>query len=221
MAQVNEHGKLIAAAAKAALAPLGCVRKGQSRVWFSDQRFWIISIEFQPSGWSKGSYLNVGATWLWRKQNYITFDVGHRVAGFIPFEGVEQFRPLIDEMARTAAVEVLGLRSRFRSLSDVHRWLVVNATRDGWPIYHAAVTAGLVGDLTGARQLFDRLNRWRTDSYDWQLQLKSDGAALAELLGIPNAFRSAIVEMIARRREIIGLSPDATCLDEGRPTIVR
>jgi hypothetical protein len=55
MAKANEHGRLIAAAAKAALAPLGCVRKGQSRVWYSDQRYWVIAVEFQPSGWSKGS----------------------------------------------------------------------------------------------------------------------------------------------------------------------
>jgi hypothetical protein len=39
MSTQNEHGKLIAAAAKKALLPLGCVRKGQSRVWYSDQRF--------------------------------------------------------------------------------------------------------------------------------------------------------------------------------------
>ena len=33
----NEHGKLIASAAKAALEPLGCVRKGRSRVWYADR----------------------------------------------------------------------------------------------------------------------------------------------------------------------------------------
>jgi hypothetical protein len=49
MSKQNEHGKLIAAAAKAALLPLGCRRKGQSRCWYSDERFWYIFIEFQPS----------------------------------------------------------------------------------------------------------------------------------------------------------------------------
>ena len=51
MAKQNEHGRLIAAAAKAARAPLGCKRKGQSRLWFSDERYWLITVEFQPSGW--------------------------------------------------------------------------------------------------------------------------------------------------------------------------
>jgi hypothetical protein len=57
MSKQNEHGKLIAAAAKAALLPLGCRRKGQSRCWYSDERFWYIFIEFQPSAWSRGTYL--------------------------------------------------------------------------------------------------------------------------------------------------------------------
>ena len=65
MPKQNEHGRLIAAAAKAALAPLRCKRVGQSRFWYSDEGFWTVSIEFQPSGWAKGSYLNVGANWLW------------------------------------------------------------------------------------------------------------------------------------------------------------
>lgn len=47
MAKRNEHGRLIAAAAKAALVPLGCKRKGQSRRWYSDQGFWVVFVEFQ------------------------------------------------------------------------------------------------------------------------------------------------------------------------------
>ena len=79
MAKQNEHGRLIAAAAKAALAPLGCKRKGQSRFWYSDQRFWIISIEFQPSGWAQGSYLNVGENWLWYPGAFWGFSYVYRL----------------------------------------------------------------------------------------------------------------------------------------------
>jgi hypothetical protein len=221
MAYVNEHGKLIAAAAKAKLGPLGCQRKGQSRLWFSDQRFWIISIEFQPSGWSKGCYLNVGATWLWHKRHLLSFNAGYRVADFIPFESPLQFTPLIQDMAAKAAEEVLAIRGRFRSIADIHRWLVAHATRDGWPVYNAAVAAGLVGDFAGARQLFDRLNRWETDSYDWQLQLKSDSAELSSLLSTPAAFQSSVLAMIEQRRTLIGLPPAPDCLRPTRPTIVR
>lgn len=213
MASQNEHGQLIAAAAKAALAPLGCVRVGRSRTWISDQRFWAIQIEFQPSGWSKGSYLNVGAAWLWYPRKGLSFNWGYRVADFIPFESAEQFAPLIVGMAVQAGREVLALREKFRTLAGIHRHLAGNIGRDSWPVYHAAVAAGLVGDIAGARQLFRRMEAWPTNGYDWQQTLKSDTAVLAALLDTPVRFRAAVDEKIAQCRALNKLPPDPQCLD--------
>ncbi|OZA89375.1 MAG: hypothetical protein B7X76_04375, partial [Azorhizobium sp. 39-67-5] len=114
MAKQNEHGRLIATAAKAALAPLGLRRVGQSRCWISDERYWTIWAEFQPSAWSKGSYLNVRPNWLWLR--YGANDHHPRPADFISFESVEQFKPPIENMASIAAQSVIAMRERFRSL---------------------------------------------------------------------------------------------------------
>ncbi len=82
MAQTNEHGRIIAAVAKSALAPLGFRRKGASRVWLADHGFWLDVVEFQPSGFSKGSYCNVAVHWLWgRCQPKIA---GYRVSASAP-----------------------------------------------------------------------------------------------------------------------------------------
>ncbi len=62
---MNEHTRIIATAAKAVLQAHGFTRKGRSRVWFADRGFWLSVIEFQPSAWSRGSYLNVAVHWLW------------------------------------------------------------------------------------------------------------------------------------------------------------
>jgi hypothetical protein len=221
MAKANEHGRLIAAAAKAALAPLGCKRKGQSRLWHSDQRFWVLSVEFEPSGWSKGSYLKVGVSWLWRKPNVRGLDFAERIADFVPFETTEQFKPRIEQMAALAAQRVLKLRKQLRSLREVHRWLMQDAIRDGRPIYNAAIAAALVGDAAGARQLFERMERWPTYSYDSQLQLKADSAELAALLPTPERFRSAILDLIERKRAQIGFPSDTNCLQQANPTILR
>jgi hypothetical protein len=221
VAAINEHGRLIAAAAKAALLPLGCKRKGQSRLWHSDQRFWVISVEFEPSGWAKGSYLKVGVTWLWRKPEFGGMDLASRIADFAPFKSREQFAPRIKKMADLAARRVLELRSEFRSLRDIHRWMMQHATSDGWPIYNAAITAALVGDIAGARQLFERMDRWPTFSYDWQLRMKDDGAKLAALLPTPDRFRSAILDRIEEKRSLIGLPGDPSCLEQADSTIVR
>jgi len=218
----NDHGKLIAAAAKAALLPLGCRRKGQSRCWYGDERFWCILIEFQPSGWSKGSYLNVGATWLWHMRSLWTFDGtyhpprnGYRVpgAGFIDFQSAEQFTPLITEMAASAAREVVALREKFKSLDFIYEHLLSRAVRDGIPVYHAAVVAGLFGDIASARQLFGRLEEWRTDGYGHQLELKANSVALAQLIGEPARFRAAVLANIENRRRCLRLPSDPQCLE--------
>lgn len=215
MAKQNEHGKLIAAAAKAALTPLGCVRKGQSRFWYSDQRFWAISIEFQPSGWSKGSYLNVGAMWFWYPKKSWSFDVGHRVddADFISFESVGQFTPLIERMAERAAQEVIALREQFKSIGAIHRYLISHPLREGAPVYHAAVAAALAGDMPAARQSFDRLAHWPTENLEWRRRLQSNGAALATFLDDPPKFRSEVLVLIEGVRERLRLPPDPQCLE--------
>lgn len=75
----SAHSRLITAATRTHLRPLGCVQKGRSRVWLDDQGWWVGMVEFQPSSWSKGSYLNVGACFLWNEKDFLSFDAGHRV----------------------------------------------------------------------------------------------------------------------------------------------
>jgi len=216
MALENEHGRLIAAAAKAALSPIGCLRSRQSRVWLSDQRYWAIMIEFQPSGFSKGSYLNVGASWLWQEKSNgaLNFNVGCRVegSGFIPFESAEQFRPLIERMALQAAEAVLALRAKFPSIAAVSRYL--NPRPNMEPIYsfHAAVAAGLNCEFEVAHRIFEWIKSCAIED-DRQMRLHSEAAALAALLDDPAQFRSAVRRTIDIRRTQARLPPIADCLE--------
>jgi len=143
MSYTSEPTRLIAAAASAALLPLNCQRVGRSRRWYSDQRYWVISIEFQPSGWSKGSYLNVGAKWLWSPEP--GKDLSYRPVDFVPFENAEQFKPLIAGVAARAAEEVQALRQRFRSFTRIREFIDLSSHLDGWPCFHAAIAAGVNG----------------------------------------------------------------------------
>jgi len=81
---------------------------GRSRKRLDDQRWYATVIEFQPSGFGKGSYLNVGAHFLWRTTGHLSFDLGYRVNGFIRFESAAQFAPEADA---AAATEVARLRA--------------------------------------------------------------------------------------------------------------
>lgn len=212
MVSNSEHGKLIAAAAKKALLPLGCIRKGQSRLWYSDQRYWAIWIEFQPSGWSKGSYLNIGTSCFWHAGG--GFFPVYRPIDFIPFESGEQFTPLIENMAAVAAREVINMRERFRTLDDIQRYLLSQPLRDGWPVQNAAISSWLLGDIERSRSLFRRMADWPTYGYDWQLELKNANAVLAALLKNPVEMFASLIETIQKQRNLIRLPPDLNCLDD-------
>jgi hypothetical protein len=211
MAKQNEHGKLIAAAARAALLPLGCRRIGQSRCWISDERFWYILIEFQPSAWSKGTYTNVTPIWLFLQP--WGGEAAHRVADYIKFENVEQFAPLVERIAKRAAAEVVTLRANFRTPLDVHRFFAGRLWYAG-NTYRAAITAGLIGDIALARQLFARIRTLDATKHGPQLKnLQLECAALAALLDNPIRYRSAILETIAARRQARQLPADPQCLE--------
>lgn len=211
MPKADEPKRIIAAVAKAALAPLGCVRKGQSRLWFSDQRFWAISVEFQPSGWSKGSYLNIGARWFWNPGPGLSFS--YRPIDFIQFDNSSQFTPLIENMAAIAAKEVLAMRERFNSIDDIQRYLY-STLHDGPRVLDAAIASGLAGDNETSRQLFARVEQWPIQGYGWQKDLKARSSTLASMLNRPQHFKAAVLDVIQKKRQVIGLSPDPGCLDD-------
>ena len=213
MAKQNEHGKLIAAAAKAALLPLGCRRIGQSRCWISDERSWIIFIEFEPSGWEKGTYLKIWPRWLWLRRGHGHTDMEDRVGNFIPFKSAEQFTPLIQDLAAQAVTRVVELRTQFQTLSDVHNFFMSRVTGEGYPVYRAAIACALVGDFETTEQLLGRLKRWPPFGFEWQTKLKSEARALAKLTQEPERFLAAIATTVKQLREELGLPPDPQCLE--------
>lgn len=211
MAKQNEHGKLIAAAAKAALLPLGCQRKGLSRCWLSDERFWYIFIEFQPSAWSRGTYLNVTPIWLFLQR--WGGEAAHRLNGYIEFKSVEQFGALIAPAAELVATEVVALRTKFRTLMDIHWTFADNLLWSG-NIYRAAITAGLVGDVGLARRLFAQIKALDPSRHGIFLKDRQvECTALAALLDEPQAYRFAIQERVDAKRQAGGLPPDPQCLE--------
>jgi hypothetical protein len=212
MARLTEPGRQLASAARSILSPLGCKQIGRSRTWIADQRFWAIVIEFQPSSFSKGSYLNVGASWLWDVKDYWSFDYGGRVEGFNRFGDEHQFAVMAEKLSLLAADEVRMLRGKFASLGAIARELTPSSNATGWPVYHAAVAAGLIGDVAAAESHFNRLGQ-ETATAEWHKKLQKGGAELAQNLRNRDGFREAILAIIQQSRALLDLPPDPTCLD--------
>lgn len=214
MAKTSEHGRIIAAAAKAALAPLGCVRRGQSRIWQDDHRYWALIVEFQPSGWSKGSYLNIHVAWLWKISHGYPFS--YRAGAFVPFENVAQFLTPITELTQIAAVEIHKIRERFKSFADILDYISTQAERkpDFWPTFDAAIAFGLSGDIAISRRYFNQAVTLSTSQSIWQSQARDSCLRFSELLNSPRDYREAVCANIAQRRRLMRLPPDLHCLDE-------
>src|SRR6186997_868062 len=115
-----DHNKIITAAAKKALSPLGLRRDGKSRLWYDDHGWWTIIVEFQPSGWDRGSYLNVAVSWLLYEQSHWSIDVGGREEGFKSAAHLEQFEAAMEEVADRASRSVTKFRERFSSLERMY-----------------------------------------------------------------------------------------------------
>ena len=195
----NEHGRIIASQAKIVLQPAGFRRKGQSRVWIADRGFWLSVVEFQPSSWSKGSYLNLAVHWLWGAlPETVTFDRAERIGQFVPFESPAQFLLAVDKMAKKAIEIDQVHRSMFPSVQATAT-ILVNELQPGahgeWAAFHAGVAAGLAGDFETARRLFESAQR----------HAASQAQALLAYIDDPAAFRSRVRGFIEAERAYYGL----------------
>jgi hypothetical protein len=81
-----------------------------------------------------------------------------------------------------------------------------------WPVYHAAVAAGLAGDLDTSEALFKRLID-ELPATEWQEQLRADSEELARCVRDEARFRALVLAIIQESRTLHGLPPDPMCLD--------
>ena len=203
------HEKIIAVAAKAALSPHGFRRKGQSRTWLADHGWWLTVVEFQPSSWSKGSYLNVAAHWLWSELGCLSFDSGGRVAEFEEYLSNEQFEPAAARLADCAARIAQRLAETFTSVElTANRLLNRERTRPHreqglWSAYHAGVTAGLVGREVDAAEMFNRI---LVSPPPPGSMVHAAAEQMAPLANDSDAFRREIAMRIAKQRQTLKLA---------------
>jgi hypothetical protein len=168
-------------------------------------------VEFQPSSWAKGSYLNVGGMWLFDDNDVVKFNVGHRVTEFIGYETDEQFEPEAEKLALTAASEIERLRIALADLEAAIHWLSANSHGGrGRPGYALGVALG----LAGRRQEAARCLRGLTvdsDDREWWLNLVRRAHSLADLVeDDPEGFLEDRRQAIGEYRTALKLPADVS-----------
>lgn len=153
-----------------------------------------------------GSYLNVGAMWLWYEKDYLSFDHGDRVRGFVKYLSDDQFSPEALRLATSAREKVLEYRQTFKSTAHVARVLSAGSHQPGWPAFHLAVAYGCSGDIENARRWFRKIEQ-SDATFDWEKKLQYRARELADMLSNPVSFRCAIENSIDASRKLLKL-PD-------------
>lgn len=208
-------GRLIAAAARGHLRPLGLRQRGRSRLWFDDHGWWLVVVEFQP-GSGPGTYLNVGAMWLWAERDYWAFDEGGRVhwrddgtftseppqgeqgwQQHVNFVKVEQFARDVVPVATAGAGRVAELRAQFPDPAAVAERMTTSTARPGetslWRAFHGGVAAALSGDAVMADRCLAEVMSTEVLA-NWQHSLAVQAADLRSLLGEPLELHSHVLE---------------------------
>lgn len=102
--------RLLRDAGRNHLTAIGLQQMSRSpRSWTADRGWWLVNVEFQPSSYSVGSYLNVGLQHLWIPRDYRVFEYGSRQL----IDGYGQFADLTGDDASAAhAGDVLARAAR-------------------------------------------------------------------------------------------------------------
>lgn len=206
MPKIPDHNRIIGEAAKASLAPIGCKQKGRSRTWIDDHLWWIIVVEFQPSAWGKGSYLNVGAMWLWNAKGYYSFDDGGRIEPFQQFAEEIQFSEAATKLGESAAAAVLALREKFRSVDEVAKQLAEKQKKSIWDHFHSAMAALVTGNTLYAQSEFEAVAMAPVDA-PWVLDLQSKAKSFSNIAGSIGFAREAVCDELSRARKLLKLPP--------------
>ena len=121
MDEKNIHSKIIKQVCREILIPLGVFQKGTSRLYLDDNDYFFTVIEFQPSNWDRGTYLNIGLTFLWdyNQSDVLYFAFSRQPAArygkFVEYKNEAQFRKEITDLADIAKEEMLF----YRKLRDI------------------------------------------------------------------------------------------------------
>lgn len=183
MTTTIDHNKLLTKIAKSKFKSHDIKQKGQSRLFYFDNYWFTILIEFQPFSHDKGTFLNVAADFNFYPRDYFAYRLGGRETEFIPFENEEQFSKAIDELCDIAIKKVEQIKSQLADYSSAEKILINDPKlEDGWNKLDIAFVSALNGNLETAT---NSLNKILADNctYEWEYKRKEFVSKIIGWLG--------------------------------------
>lgn len=198
------HNKIINRAAKELLKPCGLFQKGQSRLWIDDNGWFLIIVEFQPSAWDKGTYLNVAIHYLWDKKDYLSFDYGHRENEFVTYNGDEtEFYSEMILLSKKALSKVEEYRN-FRDIFYAKEKIINYNGRASLSceLYNKMMICGLLKD-TQAKVFYKKLeDNTKNSQLGWEKEYYIElSEKIAPIIADTERFYEYIISKIKSQRE--------------------
>lgn len=202
MVDEADHNKILNQAARTVLKPFGLFQKGQSRTWIDDNGWFLILVEFQPSNWNKGSYLNVAIHFLWQQQDYMSFDYGGREGSFIQFTGDEKkFYDEVVSLAEKAKTIVTEYR-KFMDIGFAKEQMVKHNTRSvSSELYNKMMICGMAKDGRAMKFYKQLLKEVQNSTLGYEIDICRElTEEVDEIIKDRDAFYDYIANKIALQR---------------------
>lgn len=197
-----DHNHIISTVAKKHLGELGLLRRGKSRVWYKDNGWWASLVEFQASDRGRGTYLNVGVTWLWHSRGHFSFDQGGRIEPFTRVDDESTFFEEMEKLAAKAAAEVHRAQQQFRTIDAVAAHLARQTRTSIWDHFHVGVSAGLVGNQSFSRSEFEKVISASADA-PWVTALQRKAEGLCAAAASQDDFNILVADEIGNARRLL------------------
>lgn len=196
-----DHNMLLKKIAKERLKPYGILQQGQSRTFLYDKGWFTIVIEFQPSSWSKGTYLNIGVDFNFYPRDYFAFGYGYREKGFEEFKDEEQFNKFVNELCDLTIKRVQELDQKFIDIWTGLKTANKEKENDTWRIYEVAVLNILTSNFDNARKQLLQVSKTKCE-YDWEIVRKKVADELIDWLQERPADLVKIENLINKTRQL-------------------
>ena len=196
-----DHNKLLKKIAKERLKPYGIFQKGQSRTFLYDRGWFTIVIEFQPSSWSKGTYLNIGVDFNFYPRDNFAFGFGYREKGFEEFKDEEQYTKLVNELCDLTIKRVQELNENFIDIWTALKTSDTENESNIWRIYEVAILNAVASNIDDARKLLTIVSKTKCE-YDWQIERKKLTDELLDWLAESPVSLDKIKNIIIETREL-------------------
>ena len=157
MSQNNNVNKIINRLCEE-IFPEDVFQKGNSRVYLEDNGYYFTMVEFQPYSLKKGTFLNIGLSFLFNKEDSLSFSYSYKNKSrigkrFIEYKEDEQFERDVRKYVELAKDYILKYRM-FADINYAKKCMIKELKDDNWNPYIKSMFCFLTDDQENGKKYY-------------------------------------------------------------------